>query len=695
MAGIISQIAVRLSADTAEFRRKLAKAQKSVGAMSRRLQRGAKMATKYAAAIGAAGAAMSVHLVNTSLKVIDRQVKLARQLGTTQAAVAGLTRAAKLSSIEQKQLEKNMQAYSKRLGEAIGGTGEAKDALEKMNLSAHELATMPLPEQLALIADRINSMGTQAEKSAAASDLFSRAGLDMLNFFEGGGEAIRTAASEVRSFGLAVSDVDARQVEAANDAMTSISDTLRGFFNRVAVKLAPAIEQVANQFKQAAIESEGFKEQAEDAAEAAIKGIGKTVIGAGKLVSFVESNADTVNFGIIGLLLFGKRGAAIGAVIGKIFAEVKKEAKLLGVGVDKNAAKLARLEKQRDNLQRQVDQGRAAAKRAADDVLISQQQITQETAIYATQLRGVRQEIAELKANMSPEERSDYEEFFNKPAEAAEGLGEKIQGVGRAILEAGAASARASILPEAPNIQLLSVDGDDEATRKRRERLLARFETERSLELEHQQALRDLRTAFENGEITTEAEFNERRLQLQRQFYQRLQGIRDSGYRGLERLTAMHFSAEAAEVAGATKSIISTLAGGSKKAFEIQKQWALADALISTYQGIAAGVRLGWPMGIPAVAWAAATGFAQVKNIRSQSFAGGGGGAGGAAAGGGGGAGGSSAGSANPQPPVQDLDRVVTVQGIEPGTLFSDKMVRGLIERLNEAASDGATIRVA
>ena len=45
------------------------------------------------------------------------------------------------------------------------------------------------------------------------------------------------------------------------------------------------------------------------------------------------------------------------------------------------------------------------------------------------------------------------------------------------------------------------------------------------------------------------------------------------------------------------------------------KTLAVAGALINTYQGIAAGVKLGFPLAIPAVAMAAATGFSAVKNI--------------------------------------------------------------------------------
>jgi hypothetical protein len=49
----------------------------------------------------------------------------------------------------------------------------------------------------------------------------------------------------------------------------------------------------------------------------------------------------------------------------------------------------------------------------------------------------------------------------------------------------------------------------------------------------------------------------------------------------------------------------------------VGKTIAVASALISTYEGIAKGVKLGYPAAIPAVISAAATGFGAVKNILS------------------------------------------------------------------------------
>lgn len=64
--------------------------------------------------------------------------------------------------------------------------------------------------------------------------------------------------------------------------------------------------------------------------------------------------------------------------------------------------------------------------------------------------------------------------------------------------------------------------------------------------------------------------------------------------------------------AGQTFGILSDLLGKQSKA---GKAFAVAQALINTYQGITAGVKLGYPQAIPAVLAASVTGFKAVKDI--------------------------------------------------------------------------------
>jgi hypothetical protein len=80
-----------------------------------------------------------------------------------------------------------------------------------------------------------------------------------------------------------------------------------------------------------------------------------------------------------------------------------------------------------------------------------------------------------------------------------------------------------------------------------------------------------------------------------------------------EKNTKLKDDALIASSLNAVSSIISAIDEGSDAA----KAMAVAQALWNTYQGITAGVKLGYPAAIPAVAFAATTGFAAVKNILS------------------------------------------------------------------------------
>ena len=192
---------------------------------------------------------------------------------------------------------------------------------------------------------------------------------------------------------------------------------------------------------------------------------------------------------------------------------------------------------------------------------------------------------------------------------------------------------------------------------------------------------------FDASKFESEGQWRSIREQAEAEHLDRMTSLNRQAYDGIAGIIEQKWGKGAATTATAFKSILGTMATGSRKAFEISKAWALSDALVSTYQGIAAGVKLGYPAAIPAVAAAAATGFAQVSAIRSQSF----GGAGGAAASGGGmqavapnpvnvGGGMPDAGKAAGQSIALQIDPDAIITG------------RGIISMLEEAVNNGANI---
>ena len=183
--------------------------------------------TAISTVAAAAGLAIGVKLTRDGLKSVDAMTKLGRSLGATQAEMVALNATADLVGIAQSKMQSNVGAFTKRLGEAIDGSGQAVDALKKLGFTAEELAAIPLPEALALVAERTQMLGTAAERAAVESDLFSRAGIGMLTTTGDLAGAIRQATKDTQGFGVAVSQVDAAKIEAANVALDSVGSRRR------------------------------------------------------------------------------------------------------------------------------------------------------------------------------------------------------------------------------------------------------------------------------------------------------------------------------------------------------------------------------------------------------------------------------------------------------------------------------------
>jgi hypothetical protein len=216
------------------------------------------------------------------------------------------------------------------------------------------------------------------------------------------------------------------------------------------------------------------------------------------------------------------------------------------------------------------------------------------------------------------------------------------------------------------------------------EAIKQRYMTEEQLETEHREIMAVIGNEYDSAKFESEAQWRSIREQAEAEHLQRMTDMNRNAYEGIQNLIATRWGNAVASTAGAMKSILGTMSTGSRKAFEASKAWAMADALISTYQGIAAGVKLGWPMGIPAVAWATANGFAAVSAIKNQSF----GGAGGAAAAGNG----TPATAPNPigvggQASPGQSGGTYRFEGLTSGSFVSSDMV---IEMLKQAQKDGA-----
>ncbi|WP_068115228.1 hypothetical protein [Tropicimonas marinistellae] len=307
---VIGALRAVLSLDSAAFDKGVKRSQASMNGLQRSLH-------KTAARVNATGKALSTRVtaplaamaavaVKSSLATVDSQAKLAQSLGTTTKSIQVLSRAGDLAGVSMGQIEQATVAMTKRLSQAAAGSGPAVDALDRLNLSAEGLIAMPVDERIAAIQDALSEFVPEAERAGVASQIFGDRAAVMFSRIDA--DVLAQATSEVDRFGVAVSDIDADKIEAANDAMSALGLVSRGLANQLTVALAPVLQGFAERLQSAAVWFNGLSEQTQKyvaVAATMAAAIGPAAIALGLIVSALSSLVPLIAAaatGIVGLV---------------------------------------------------------------------------------------------------------------------------------------------------------------------------------------------------------------------------------------------------------------------------------------------------------------------------------------------------------------------------------------------------------
>jgi len=263
-----------------------------------------------AVGVGLAGGAV-FGLASSTAQLGDDVAKTADKLGIQIGALQELRYAAERSGVSTGAFDQSLEKMLKNLGEASTGTGAAKDALDDLGLSAEDLIALSPAEALEVIADRMQGVGTQAEKAAIANDIFGRSGIGMLNMLRDGSDGLRTLREDARRTGYVLSEEAARDAEVFQDVLLDTQLTMKGLKNTVGAELMPVVTDAKKRVGDALV---GNREQVKawassfaDGVERALPVVGEIAIGIGKVASMtgrvIKTTADMVggweNFGIV------------------------------------------------------------------------------------------------------------------------------------------------------------------------------------------------------------------------------------------------------------------------------------------------------------------------------------------------------------------------------------------------------------
>lgn len=620
-----------------------------------------------AAAIGA-GASIIAGLVNSGRLAIDTQAKLAQALDGTIGGLRATEMAAGDAGVATEELYDIAGKLNARLGDAAGQSGAAYDALTKLGLSAETLIGMDIDQRFAAIADAMRQMNLSG---AEAQDIMRDLGIrneNLANLMRQGGDAFREQAEEVKRLGLNLSMVDAEKVEAANRAIDDMGDVVTVIQDKLAVAAAPYLEVLATNFKELIIGGGDLQGTINSVIKNIIKGFGYAA-NAVRGLHVVLKGVQVAAYGLDAALISGLELIYDGFV--KLAEGATWAVNKIIDGFNLMGADINHLPPVTDSPM--FASFRVAAQQSRDNFEI------------------VKKEMADLAMQEMPSTAIDkfLDEVSKKSQEAAEKVVQARQKITGGSMGGGGVDTGDAKQQEQFKKDMAAWNEKNAAEL---EAVKERYLTEEQLLAEHRELMLIIGEEYDATKFESEAQWRSIKEQAEAEHLARITEMNRSAYEGIANLVEMNWGKTAASTAGAIKSILGTMSTGSRKAFEISKAWAMADALVSTYQGIAAGVRLGWPLGIPAVAWAAATGFAQVSAIKNQSF----GGAGGAAAAGNGtpgqapnpiGVGGQAGGGGG-----GGNQQTLVVAPIDPNAIFSGSAMQQFGQRIYDYSKDGAKV---
>lgn len=195
------------------------------------------------------GAVLAVEkLVEMTARGADENAKFASRLGI---ATEGLTRyqhAAELSGVSTRNFNLALQRLNRRAAEVVTGTGVAKDAFEKLGISAAEFTGMDTETQLITLADAFEKVEASGDKVLTAFKLFDTEGVGMLQLFADGSKEMRKLAEDADFLGLTLSATTAVKMEGFMDSLTRIKGAFTGTRLAIADELAPALTALNNMF---------------------------------------------------------------------------------------------------------------------------------------------------------------------------------------------------------------------------------------------------------------------------------------------------------------------------------------------------------------------------------------------------------------------------------------------------------------
>lgn len=252
----LGRLVIELAANTARLQSDMGKAIGIAESAAHKIE----TAFKFAGG-GLLGEAL-LETVKKSIEFGDSINRAAIKAGIGTKAMSELTYAAKLAHVDIDALSTGIKKMEVALSKAGTGAKEPLLALSALGLTLEQLQKRKPEAQFELLADRISKLTDPADRARAATDLFGKAGADLLPLFEQGAAGIAKARAEAEKLGISFGEDQIKALTAADESVKRLSSSWSAFAAKLVADIAPALADIGD--KLAGIDTRGIEQQISD-----------------------------------------------------------------------------------------------------------------------------------------------------------------------------------------------------------------------------------------------------------------------------------------------------------------------------------------------------------------------------------------------------------------------------------------------
>lgn len=212
------------------------------------------------AAISAALIGLSVAAVGTAAALIeitkgeaeraDAAGKSAQKIGMSVQAFTELGYAAKLADVDAAGLEKGLGKLAQNMQTSLWTpTSNAARSFDQLGISVKDATgnLRPVEDVLDDVAEKFHNMADGPEKTAAAMNIFGKAGKDLIPLLNQGKTAIAAMKLEADELGVTFTEQDAKAAEEFNDNAKRLDFAMEGLKNTIGSEVLPIFSQLADE----------------------------------------------------------------------------------------------------------------------------------------------------------------------------------------------------------------------------------------------------------------------------------------------------------------------------------------------------------------------------------------------------------------------------------------------------------------